>query len=51
MGVNEDRPTASELLIEPADEHVVLTLNRPERRNALSVALRDAISEIGRAHV
>jgi len=45
MGVNEDRPTASELLIEPADEHVVLTLNRPERRNALSVALRNAISD------
>ena len=34
-----------ELLIERADDHVVLTLNRVERRNALSVALRDTISD------
>ena len=34
-----------ELLIERADDHVVLTLNRAERRNALSVALRDTISD------
>ena len=35
-----------ELLVERADGHAVLTLNRPEKRNALSVALRDAISAI-----
>jgi enoyl-CoA hydratase len=34
-----------ELLVERADGHAVLTLNRPEKRNALSVALRDAISD------
>jgi enoyl-CoA hydratase/carnithine racemase len=28
-----------------AEQHAVLTLNRPERRNALSVALRDAVSD------
>lgn len=33
------------LLMERAGEYAVLTLNRPERRNALSVALRDAISD------
>lgn len=32
-------------LTEPADGVVVLTLNRPERKNALSVALRDAVSD------
>lgn len=36
---------SEELRIERAQEHVVLTLNRPDRRNALSVALRDAISD------
>jgi enoyl-CoA hydratase len=36
---------ADELLVERADAHAVLTLNRPEKRNALSVALRDAISD------
>jgi len=35
----------SELLMTRAKEHVILTLNRPERRNALSVSLRDAISD------
>ncbi|MDE3087725.1 MAG: enoyl-CoA hydratase/isomerase family protein, partial [Acidobacteriota bacterium] len=35
----------SELLVERTGEAVVLTLNRPERRNALSVALRDAVSD------
>jgi enoyl-CoA hydratase len=37
----------SELLkqSEPADGVAVLTLNRPERKNALSVALRDAVSD------
>ncbi len=34
-----------ELLLERTGEHAVLTLNRPECRNALSVALRDAISD------
>jgi enoyl-CoA hydratase/carnithine racemase len=34
-----------ELLVARADGHAVLTLNRPEKRNALSVALRDAISD------
>lgn len=33
------------LLTERAGEYAVVTLNRPERRNALSVALRDAISD------
>ena len=35
----------SELLVERRGEAVVLTLHRPERRNALSVALRDEISD------
>jgi enoyl-CoA hydratase len=35
----------SELLVERDGEHATLTLNRPEKRNALSVALRDAISD------
>jgi enoyl-CoA hydratase len=34
-----------ELLVAPADGYATLTLNRPEKRNALSVALRDAISD------
>lgn len=33
------------LLVERGEDHAVLTLNRPERRNALSVALRDAVSD------
>ncbi|MBF6557768.1 MAG: enoyl-CoA hydratase/isomerase family protein [Acidimicrobiales bacterium] len=33
-----------ELQVERAGRHVILTLNRPERRNALSVVLRDAVS-------
>jgi enoyl-CoA hydratase/carnithine racemase len=33
------------LLVERAGEHATLTLNRPEKRNALSVQLRDAISD------
>lgn len=32
------------LLVERGDAHAVLTLNRPDKRNALSVQLRDAIS-------
>ena len=36
---------SSELLVSRTGEHAVLTLNRPERRNALSIALRDAISD------
>jgi enoyl-CoA hydratase len=36
---------ADELLVERRDAHAILTLNRPEKRNALSVALRDAISD------
>lgn len=35
----------SDLLVERFDEYTVLFLNRPEKRNALSVALRDAISD------
>jgi len=35
----------TDLLVERADAHALLTLNRPEKRNALSVALRDAISD------
>ena len=37
--------TSGALLVERFDEHAVLTLNRPEKRNALSVELRDAISD------
>jgi enoyl-CoA hydratase len=36
---------AGELLVERADDHAVLTLNRPEKRNALSIKLRDEISD------
>ena len=35
----------TDLLVERHEEHATLTLNRPEKRNALSVALRDAISD------
>jgi enoyl-CoA hydratase/carnithine racemase len=35
----------NDLIVEHFQDHAVLTLNRPERRNALSVALRDAISD------
>jgi len=33
------------LVVERTDEHATLTLNRPQKRNALSVELRDAISD------
>ncbi len=33
------------LLVERGDDYATLTLNRPEKRNALSVQLRDAISD------
>ena len=33
------------LLVERGDGVATLTLNRPAKRNALSVALRDAISD------
>ncbi len=36
---------ADVLLVEPRGACVVLVLNRPEKRNALSVELRDAISD------
>jgi enoyl-CoA hydratase/carnithine racemase len=35
----------TDLVVEPFESHTVLILNRPEKRNALSVALRDAISD------
>jgi enoyl-CoA hydratase len=35
----------SYLIVERGQDHAVLTLNRAERRNALSVALRNAISD------
>ena len=35
----------TDLLVERGDAHVLLTLNRPDKRNALSIALRDAISD------
>lgn len=35
----------SDLLVARHEGYAVLTLNRPEKRNALSVALRDAISD------
>jgi enoyl-CoA hydratase/carnithine racemase len=35
----------SDLLVERVQDAAVLTLNRPERRNALSVSLRDAVSD------
>ena len=34
----------TDLLVERRTDHAVLTLNRPEKRNALSAALRDEIS-------
>jgi enoyl-CoA hydratase/carnithine racemase len=34
-----------DLLVERMDTHAVLTLNRPQKRNALSIALRDAMSD------
>jgi enoyl-CoA hydratase len=33
------------LLVDRSDDYATLTLNRPEKRNALSVELRDAISD------
>ena len=39
-----DNTTDDVLLVTRGPEHAVLTLNRPRRRNALSVALRDAVS-------
>jgi enoyl-CoA hydratase/carnithine racemase len=35
----------TELVVEALEAHTALILNRPEKRNALSVALRDAISD------
>lgn len=35
----------TDLVVERGDAHARLTLNRPEKRNALSVALRDAITD------
>jgi enoyl-CoA hydratase len=34
-----------QLAIHRVDDHAVLTLNRPDKRNALSIRLRDAISD------
>jgi len=36
---------SAELSVRRAGDHAVLTLERPERRNALSVSLRDAVSD------
>jgi enoyl-CoA hydratase len=33
------------LVVDRRNDHAILTLNRPEKRNALSVELRDAISD------
>jgi enoyl-CoA hydratase/carnithine racemase len=42
----------SALLVEPRNGWVLLTLDRPEKRNALSIELRDAVSdELDRAGV
>ena len=35
----------TDLLVERHEAHASLTLNRPEKRNALSVVLRNAISD------
>ncbi len=35
-----------DVVVDRSGEHVVMTLNRPERRNALSVALRDRVSDL-----
>jgi len=35
----------TDLIVERLEAHTVLFLNRPEKRNALSVALRDALSD------
>jgi enoyl-CoA hydratase len=44
--VSAGEPGSEPLLtVDRVDAHAVLTLNRRERRNALSVALRDAISD------
>jgi len=40
--MSPDRP---QLLVERDEEYATLTLNRPEKRNALSVQLRDEISD------
>ncbi len=37
--------TDPELIVEPLEAHTVLILNRPEKRNALSVSLRNQISD------
>jgi enoyl-CoA hydratase/carnithine racemase len=39
------RVVSNEVTVEHGQDHATLTLNRPERRNALSVALRDAVSD------
>jgi len=36
---------SDDLVVTRGAEHAVVTLDRPERRNALSVALRDAVSD------
>ncbi|HXX90155.1 MAG TPA: enoyl-CoA hydratase/isomerase family protein [Acidimicrobiales bacterium] len=45
MSAPEGGADAPVLLVDRGAEHAVLTLNRPRRRNALSVALRDAVSD------
>lgn len=43
--VGSDEVEAPPVLVELSDSHLRITLNRPERRNALNVVMRDALFE------